>query len=593
MSSSTSERKRYHKDNAPTDDILTLINLVRQNPALYNYKLQPNQRRRSDVLSGWQEVAHQIGNKYTVQEVRRKWKNLRDTYHQYRLRTPKCIEGRLSKWRYAKELDFLSNVYQPKLKSHRNQGYDTTGPTVGGVLSGSGNGVGVTGSSVLSTSLAIGSMLHLKQHVEDDDDDVIDDDGQSDPDTATLSSHHGASQITLVSDEAETFILTAYEEGVADDSVSQHHHPHQSHHSQHHHHHQSNHHHSHHHSHHQSQHDGSISSIELSQIAHDDDVVDDVDDDDDDVVDHVGHHVDIVKHELDEDGDTGAEVDYEEVCMYEEANGAHVDCEMGVGDGVDAGSDVVSHGKDFHYIDAHDFCISGIEPQPVRTSQHHHFQSSGSSSNATNSVLSGGTMVGDAKLKNLTLVTTTAGGASGNAAPGTHYLPMQIIGVTRTDQLSLVDVTEATSTSATTSSTPAVALNAAIATSAPPATLCNTTSFTATPTTTTLQLPSLSVAGGILVTSCGVNTTGGGAHPLSVSAASSSTNHLVKEEDIQQQHHHHQMAQALAKRDELDLFFDFLKKKMQSFSKTQITHIQMEFLNCVSRQESVEHDSKD
>jgi len=49
MSSSTSERKRYHKDNAPTDDILTLINLVRQNPALYNYKLQPNQRRTAGI----------------------------------------------------------------------------------------------------------------------------------------------------------------------------------------------------------------------------------------------------------------------------------------------------------------------------------------------------------------------------------------------------------------------------------------------------------------------------------------------------------------------------------------------------------------
>lgn len=77
---------------------------------------------------------------------------------------------------------------------------------------------------------------------------------------------------------------------------------------------------------------------------------------------------------------------------------------------------------------------------------------------------------------------------------------------------------------------------------------------------------------------------------MSVSAASSSTTNLIKEEEFQQQQ---QLAQALAKRDELDLFFDFLKKKMQCFSKTQITHIQMEFLNCVSRQESAEQDGKD
>lgn len=58
-----SERKRYHKDNAPTDDIITLINLVRENPALYNYKLQPNQRRRPDILSGWQAVSQKMGSK--------------------------------------------------------------------------------------------------------------------------------------------------------------------------------------------------------------------------------------------------------------------------------------------------------------------------------------------------------------------------------------------------------------------------------------------------------------------------------------------------------------------------------------------------
>ncbi|EDW26790.1 GL14722 [Drosophila persimilis] len=561
--SSTSERKRYHKDNAPTDDILTLINLVRQNPALYNYKLQPNQRRRSDILSGWQEVAQKIGDKYTVPEVRRKWKNLRDTYHQYRLRTPKCIEGRLSKWRYAKELDFLSTVYQPKLKSHRTQNnYEA--------------------SSATSTTLPIGSMLHLKDQGDDDDD--VDDDGQSD---TGMSSHHDA-QITLVGDETETFILTAYEEGVSDDTVSQHH---EHHHHQHHHHQQQH----HHHHHHQSQHDGSISSIELSQIAHDDDVVDDVDDDDD--VDHDGHVVDIVKHEMDEDGATGNEVDYEEVCLYEEASGAHVDCEMGVSDGVD-GSNDVTHSKSFHYIDAHDFCISDIEPQPhqqsvVAVRSHHHHQYTGSCVNGppTNSVLGGGTVVSDGKLKNLTLVTTTA------AATGGSSRHEQTIS---TQQISLVDVTEATSTSVTISSTPAVSLNAAAVTTSPAASsaLCNTTSFT-TPTATILQLPPLT-CGGPGLGGAGGNGGGGGGGPanatgngpcppLAISAASSST--LIKEEDQHGNAYH--VAQALAKRDELDLFFDFLKKKMQCFSKTQVTHIQMEFLNCVGRQEAAEQDIKD
>lgn len=57
------ERRRYQKDLSHNDDIITLINLVRDNPALYNYKLQPNLRRRSDILQGWAEIATKIGSK--------------------------------------------------------------------------------------------------------------------------------------------------------------------------------------------------------------------------------------------------------------------------------------------------------------------------------------------------------------------------------------------------------------------------------------------------------------------------------------------------------------------------------------------------
>ncbi|XP_018792893.1 PREDICTED: uncharacterized protein LOC108971353 isoform X1 [Bactrocera latifrons] len=175
------ERKRYQKDTAPADDIITLIHLVRQNPALYNYKLEPNQRRRIDVLNGWAEIAAKIGNRYTVEECRRKWKNLRDTYHQYRLRKPKPGDG-LSKWRYAKELEFLSSIYQPKLKSQRHQNYmidtqrsdlhDLGGPTVATRLKEDHNDGGIV--------------------------------------------HHSNPAITLVNDD-EAFILTTYEESVTDD----------------------------------------------------------------------------------------------------------------------------------------------------------------------------------------------------------------------------------------------------------------------------------------------------------------------------------------------------------------------------------------
>ncbi|XP_037935799.1 uncharacterized protein LOC119669839 isoform X2 [Teleopsis dalmanni] len=118
----SAKRKRYQKSSSSTDDTLTLIRLVRENPALYNYKLDPYQRRRSDILTGWTKIANQLGAKYTVEECRRKWKNLRDTYHQYRLRKQNGGND-FSKWRYATELQFLSTIYQPKLKVNRQQNY--------------------------------------------------------------------------------------------------------------------------------------------------------------------------------------------------------------------------------------------------------------------------------------------------------------------------------------------------------------------------------------------------------------------------------------------------------------------------------------
>ncbi|XP_055845167.1 uncharacterized protein LOC129911390 [Episyrphus balteatus] len=99
------------------DAVSHFIWCIRKRPPLYNYKLPAEQRRRVDVARIWQEVADEIGN-VSAADCRKKWKNLRDTYHQYRLRKMKYKEC-LEKWRYTKDLEFLTNIYQPKLKSER------------------------------------------------------------------------------------------------------------------------------------------------------------------------------------------------------------------------------------------------------------------------------------------------------------------------------------------------------------------------------------------------------------------------------------------------------------------------------------------
>lgn len=110
------KKKRLFEDDY--DVVSHFIWCVKKRPPLYNYKLPAEQRRRNDVARIWKELAEEVGGGVTVDDCRNRWKNLRDTYHQYRLRKAKFKEC-LEKWRYTKDLSFLTDVYQPKLKAER------------------------------------------------------------------------------------------------------------------------------------------------------------------------------------------------------------------------------------------------------------------------------------------------------------------------------------------------------------------------------------------------------------------------------------------------------------------------------------------
>lgn len=360
-----------------------------------------------------------IADKYTVQECRRKWKNLRDTYHQYRLRKPKVGDG-LSKWRYAKDLDFLSNVYQPKLKSHRLK-YDQN-----------------FGIDAMTTQ---GSLTEMHPTHEQHDDE--DDDGSGivhNPD------------ITLVSDDAETFILHAYEESVNDDVAIDHD-------------------------------NGGHDDGEMSVDIHDDNVED---------VEEIVKQEHVISS-LDEDGATGAEVDYEEVCMYEEAgNAPSVDSETIIATGSGIGGSSPNDSKAFQYINTTEFCI-----EPVTISSHSHIPCNNGSSST---------------------------GSNGGGLKQNIFKTISVL------------APNPSSTSATT-----VATTAAITSTA-------------------------NVSG-----NCGT-IFGGNNNLMQLQPAPAVPP---------------PSPQALTQtRDELDLFFDFLKNKMQRLPQVDITGIQIEFLNCVLRREA-------
>ncbi|XP_073830445.1 uncharacterized protein [Musca autumnalis] len=504
------KRRRYQKDSSSTDDIVTtLIHLVRQNPVLYNYKLQPNQRRRSDILSGWAQIAAAIGNRYSVEECRRKWKNLRDTYHQYRLRKSKIGDG-LSKWRYAKDMEFLSNVYQPKLKSNRTQNFNNT------------------------TATSQDNLLHSVSESNDEHDQVV---------------HQDMVHSSIISvNDADTFILTTYEDVTHDNDVS-----HEDHHN-----------------------------MSHSELNHDNNSMENC--------------VEIVKHEqhtnLDDDGNTAAEVDYEEVCLYEESgNTPSVDCETIIGAPVTNSAN--SDDTKFQYI-TNDFCIDSMNPS---RSQY--------SSSASSVIGAAGTL----KLKSLPMVSSSSGSmvpTSTNNSLDSSGACVTIPGSSNIQHLQQLPELTGNNGAVVTASTTPTSSSSAVATvmvktdSNTAGLLTNSTNSTNTQNNTPVhhqsqqqqhqpqqqhhqhqqQTHAPSYANQTTHghnSSSNNNSMGGGTISIATTTMAGS-NCMVAD------YCNHQ-------REECDLFFDFLKKKIQRFPPEEITSIQVEFLNCVLRREA-EHAQK-
>lgn len=434
MENNIQKRRRYQKDSAPADDIVTLIHLVRQNPTLYNYKLQPNQRRRIDILNGWAQIAAAIGNKYTVEECRRKWKNLRDTYHQYRLRKPKMGDG-LSKWRYAKDMEFLSNVYQPKLKSNRTQTYNTTPDSL------------------------LQSVTESMVYQKDEHDQVVSED-----------------MVHMVN-ETDTFILTAYEDVTHDNDVS---------------------------------HEDRITHRDLNHEDHSmDDCVEIV---------KAEQHATLHDEEEDDedDGNTGADVDYEEVCLYEESgNAPSVDCETIIGGG-HGNNSANSDDNKFHYLDTNDYCIGSINP-----SRSQYSSSASSVIGAPNTI----------KLKNLPMVSSST--TSMPSTSSTHLDPTSQCVTISSPSVHIQTLPE---------------LRPCLSTKPSPMATSSACTNEIKPDSNSLLTSSSTIA-----------------QPTYCNTSPSSSNH---------------------QREECDLFFDFLKKKIQRFPREEMTAIQVEFLNCVLRREA-------
>lgn len=467
---------------------------------------------------------------------------MRDTYHQYRLRKPKVGES-LSKWRYAKEMEFLSNVYQPKLKSLRGQHF----------INNHNHSL-----NSLATNNGIENNLNLHHHIlkkhgrheedEDDNDDTDDLDPHNhnhDHCQVNVSSQDIVSGDIITVNETDAFILTAYDDVSHDNDISN---------------------------------DGSR-LVGPGELSH--------------------HHessnleicMDIVKHEqhnsLDnESSQHDGEVDYEEVCLYEETgNPSGVDCDSIISSAPNSSNghhhqhhhNQHQHSNEpkFEYISTGDFCIGTLNPVVTRCTQFSNVTNTNVMCTSTTSTIKLRTL---SPICNNSTIPISITSASIDASTPTITIPQDNNITTHSSTPSGINLTPATvhlhpinelshvscitnAISPVTTATPTASASSSASSSN-----CSTNKQTLETSNNVLQVPQASIITFPPSTAATICTNGApGATAMAVPA-----NSLYYGQQ----------------RDECDLFFDFLKKKIQSFPPREITAIQVEFLNCVLRHEA-------
>lgn len=92
----------------------SLINLVREREPLWNFRDESLVDRQKDNKAQlWKDICNLLPIEITVEQVKSKWKNLKDTYASYKKRLRKTSGSSrkaVKEWKYAKFMDFLDDI---------------------------------------------------------------------------------------------------------------------------------------------------------------------------------------------------------------------------------------------------------------------------------------------------------------------------------------------------------------------------------------------------------------------------------------------------------------------------------------------------
>ncbi|XP_067205365.1 uncharacterized protein [Linepithema humile] len=90
-SNANDEKIRNKENKAWADYDELLINAVMKRPCLWNHITPPKTRGPLIVKKAWLEVKEEIENKFEVEIIKERWKNLRDSYKKARNKMTKYI----------------------------------------------------------------------------------------------------------------------------------------------------------------------------------------------------------------------------------------------------------------------------------------------------------------------------------------------------------------------------------------------------------------------------------------------------------------------------------------------------------------------
>ncbi|KYM98515.1 hypothetical protein ALC62_10770, partial [Cyphomyrmex costatus] len=115
---SVEKRTRNKEDKIWIDYDELLINAVMKRPCLWNHTIPMKRRSPLIVKETWLEVKKEIDDKFEVEEIKKRWRNLCDSYKKARNKVTEYIpsgsEAPVNKkkksFRYYDQMEFLNDL---------------------------------------------------------------------------------------------------------------------------------------------------------------------------------------------------------------------------------------------------------------------------------------------------------------------------------------------------------------------------------------------------------------------------------------------------------------------------------------------------